>query len=481
MNGMAPQHSPLQARGVNNQRHVGSSYPAYHSSQTYQIPPFLPQTGYLPNNYPSASYVPTNGIYQQAQPYRNVATPTTPRASGIAVVIPASSPRTQRNGSSPTIASKPTAPASWAPQSPSLDHQLLLLSLAEDYFSAARSQAWPRESNHEKNTMRQYYKLIATGLACLETLLKRFKLQPQMEANVRLRYASILYEETENILEAEQCLSEGMKLCDRYRIFDLKHNMEHLLAQVLFKASPRASLKFLDGVIKDAEAYQHTAWVYALRFLKVSLLLQLSSHQDTLSAFSQLKSISTLAEHFGDKAILAIASTLEALVHLRESSSTESIEQAQRAIALARSLQHDDAVGQISQLAILTNIVDLSCSLLQFDPSQAVAKMQAMQTSLEGPHDSWHDDGSFLIPAPSQGASRAPNGNGIVRKDSRGELSVMFSWAPWTDVYALGYLLSSISISHRNNSECPRSEQMLKEGMRVLESRIDVPVWIVSN
>lgn len=484
-NGMALPHSPHGARRLNNQNHLHPYYPTYHGNPTFQIPP---QAGHLPNNYLSASYAPVSGMHQQTQPFPNTQSPFHQKTSGVAVVIPSPSARdvqrtssmpiaprqqtenAQRTVSTPTTIPRASLSASAASRNPSVDHPLLLLSLAEENLAAARGQAYSRTLKDRSSNMRQYYKLLATGLACLETVLKRFKVQPQVEASVRLRYASVLYEETENMLEAEQCLSEGIKLCDRYRFFDLKYNMEHLLAQVLFKGSPRAAMKFLDGVIKDAGAYQHTAWIYALRFLKISLLLQLSTHQDTVSSLSQLRSISTLADRTGDKAILAIVSTLEALVHLRQSSSAESIEQAQRALALARSLQHDPVVGPISQLALLINIADLSCSLQQFDPTQAVPKMQAMQALLEGPRDDWNEDGTFSLPVSSQDASRAPHGNGIVRKDLTGSVSVRFSWAPWTDLYMLGYLLSSMSLAHRNTTDGLRSEQMLKEGLRTLDS-----------
>lgn len=382
----------------------------------------------------------------------------------------------QRIASTPVAAPKPAPQAPMAPQPPPIDYQTLLLSLAEDYLAAAHAEGSLKALREREIDTRRYYKLIATGLGCLETLLNRFRMQPHMEAIVRLRYASVLYDETDNMMEAEQSLSDGIKLCDRYRFLDLKYNMEHLLAQVLFKGSPRASKKFLDGVIKDVEAYQYTAWVYAFRFLRVSISLELSSHQDILSAFGQLKSISALAERLGDKAILAIASTLEALIHLRGSSSAESIEQAQRVLALARSLQLHPAIGQMSQIAVLTNIVDLSCSLQHFDPSQAITKMQAMQASLESHNDVWQENCSFLVPVQSQDASRASDGNGVVQKNFKGSLSVMFCWSSWTDIYALGYLLSSMAIAHRNTSDGLRSEQMLKEGLRCLDSKFSSTV-----
>lgn len=41
-------------------------------------------------------------------------------------------------------------------------------------------------------------------------LMQNWRLQPRMEALVRLRYARILFEETDNNLEAETALSKGV-------------------------------------------------------------------------------------------------------------------------------------------------------------------------------------------------------------------------------------------------------------------------------
>ncbi|KAL8710522.1 MAG: hypothetical protein Q9220_004955 [cf. Caloplaca sp. 1 TL-2023] len=377
--------------------------------------------------------------------------------------------------------SKPQLTPHTTHQLPPIEHHFLLLSLAEDYLAAAHGQRFSSASFKQNVDLASYHKLITTGLACLEVVIKRFKVEPQVEAYVRLRYASVLHDETENRLEAEQILSDGIRLCDRYRLIDLKYNMEHLLAQILFEGSARASLKFLDGVIKDVEAHQHTAWVYGFCFLKISLLLKLSSHQDILSMFAQLRSISALAEGSGDKTILALASTLQALVHLRDSSSAESIEQAQRALAIARSLQLDPQTASISQIVVLTNMADLACSLQQSDPSQTVIKMQAMQTSLEDQNSNWDGGGSLLIPIKSQSASQISSDNGIVRQDAHGVLSIAFHWAPWEQIRALGYILSSMAIAHRNTSDGLRSEQMLREGLRCLDKRADISVVAIGG
>lgn len=115
----------------------------------------------------------------------------------------------------------------------SLDYQGLLLSLAEEYFDAAHSRESLDAVIRRETDMQTYYKLIATGLGCLEALLnvghpwiswgakrknpeansvQNWKLHPHREAVVRLRYATVLYEETNNSTQAEEALTKGV-LC----------------------------------------------------------------------------------------------------------------------------------------------------------------------------------------------------------------------------------------------------------------------------
>lgn len=92
-------------------------------------------------------------------------------------------------------------------QSSQPDMSVLLISLAEEYFEAAH--------NLTAGSIEQYQELIAHGLGCLDTMLKRVKMAPRTEAKVQLRYAGVLFEETENMMEAETALSKGISLCER--------------------------------------------------------------------------------------------------------------------------------------------------------------------------------------------------------------------------------------------------------------------------
>ena len=55
---------------------------------------------------------------------------------------------------------------------PPLDYQMLLLSLAEDYFAAAHGDGSMIALLRREMEVQRYYKLIATGLGCLEAVLK---------------------------------------------------------------------------------------------------------------------------------------------------------------------------------------------------------------------------------------------------------------------------------------------------------------------
>lgn len=54
----------------------------------------------------------------------------------------------------------------------STDYQVLLLSLADEYFDAAHSQGTVLAASRQEGDIEQYHKLIATGLCCLEVVLK---------------------------------------------------------------------------------------------------------------------------------------------------------------------------------------------------------------------------------------------------------------------------------------------------------------------
>lgn len=77
-----------------------------------------------------------------------------------------STPTTQKYTISKNRVAVPTA------ATPPLDYTLLLITLAEDYFAAAHCEGSLATSVRREGEMQAYYGLIATGLGCLQAVLK---------------------------------------------------------------------------------------------------------------------------------------------------------------------------------------------------------------------------------------------------------------------------------------------------------------------
>lgn len=232
----------------------------------------------------------------------------------------------------------------------------------------------------DQTTLDEYYKLIATGLGCLDAALSLNKLSPRTEANIRLRYATILSEETDNLTEAEITLTKGITVCEKNRLADLKYCMQFQLLKVLFRRNRKAALVALDKNISEATTYKAVDWVYAFRFLRASFQLQSGNLVDA-HALENLRSIFSLAHHRGDHAIAVLTSLLEGIVHLK-SRKDDAIVRVQTCIAQAARYQMEPSV-QIPQIEVLTLLLDLACSLQQKAPQIAMQKLKALQIRMD--------------------------------------------------------------------------------------------------
>ena len=423
-----------------------------------------------PQYHPVGAYIPQSPRTAAPAPLAIPAAPMVKPVLQAPEPKPAA-PQARQPVHATTPSSTTPKPVPQKPRESLAEPQLLLLSLAEEYIAAAHAIAPMLSLIRGQGDLEQYHQLIATGLSCMEIVLRKFRLHPRMESTLSLRYATLLFEETENTAEAEAILSKGITLCERNKLLDLKYSMQHLLARVLFKTNSRAAFKHLDSVIAEAEAYQHVVWSYALRFLRVSLSLQKASGLELLSAVQNLRAISDLSHANGDRAVFVTCATLEAMVHLR-THGLDSIEQAQRAIASARSHQLQMTSKESAQILTLLNCVDLACALLQGTPDQAEAKMTAFQALLDetGDSNSWPADGLFTVPIDVRTGDQLTGSTGnIFQMDpSTNKQCITFSWLSQRDLYALGYYLSAVSV-HLSNKE--KTTEYLLQGIKTTDGK----------
>jgi hypothetical protein len=317
----------------------------------------------------------------------------------------------------------------------------MLLSAADEYVAAARGMSARVVQTQREADVEQYQKLMATGLGCMDTVLRDFNLLPRDEAKLRLRYASLLVEETENTAEIDEVLAKQISLCGRCRLTDLKYASIHLQARYQFKSNHRAALKSLEKPITEAETFQNIAWAYAFRFLKVSLTLQIPGRVEVVPALQQLHAILAHAERLGDRAVYVACNALEALVHLR-SGAPDRLEQAQRAIAAARSLQLQVSAEQLGSFGTLLDIIDVACGIHNGVPDST--KSTALISSvLDEKTDSLRADTGVLtvLLERSSGGTMTLDTGGIFRKGSNGRDELVFAWLPKEDLQTLCFYM----------------------------------------
>ncbi|KAK8160399.1 cohesin loading factor [Phyllosticta citrichinensis] len=365
-------------------------------------------------------------------------------------------------------------PSSKPPQQ--TDYAQLLLSLADEYIRAAHKIGPIVPLSKREKDEARYYALMARGLACLEAVLKKFRLAPRLEGKLILKFASLLHEETDNDDTAQEFLSKGITLCERNRMLDMKYSMQHLLARSLFKTNHVAAMKSIDTVLQHAEMYQHKVWIYAFRFLRASLCLKTGLRGDLIAAQHSLRAIVTWAESQGDRAIYVTALAMEATVHLRIMA-PDSVEQAQRAIASARSLQLQSTEEELGFMVPYLDLMDLLCHLQTSKASAAGAKMSSLQAILDNliQRKDLEENESFsiLIHQSQFGPLTAMTG-GIFQRGDDGRARLTVSWMRRRDLCALGYYLSATTFQ-LHSPTADRLQRFLGEGLRMSQEHLRIP------
>lgn len=130
-------------------------------------------------------------------------------------------------------------------------------------------------------------------------------------------------------------------------------------------------------------------------------------------------------------------------------------------------------------------MIDIACSLLEYDIDHSAEKLQEMQNlmdqKLNDPH--WQNDGSFSIPLNSQNAGPSSVESGDILRTENGTLVLTLSWLPEHDLYTLCYFLSSITLSAKNAHNGRKAESFLGEGLKMVKCRwiLLFPAYSIAN
>lgn len=464
-----PQQSPHQSRPVQAQPQVQIT-PQRTPSQSSHPPKAsqaATQTQVTPQRAPSQSF-------QQPKP-----TPATPQQQTPPQPTPSQQFSSSQPKSHPKVViprppshqlTSPTkaAPAQVQQKALPADLSVMLLSAADEYIAAARDLGPLVVRRKKDSDVQQYYKLMSTAMGCMDAVLKKYNMQPRDEAKLRLRYASLLIEETDNTTEIEEILSKGVSLCGRCRLQDLRYSMLHLQARYQFQTNRRAAFKALDKNISEAETFQQIAWVYAFRFLKVSLLLQGTDRIETTPALQQLHAIDSHAAKRGDTAVSFACNALEAMVHLR-SSAQDHLTEVQRAIAQARSLQLTMSTERQGTFGTFFSVVDLACGVHQNNPDSAKSTALVQATADENDNGLGTENGVFTVKLDrTSGGTLTTDTGGIFRKNAEGRDELVFTWLPREDIKALCFHMCALdqNVHEKSLQLAKEAQSRCRDSMR---------------
>ncbi|OLN84904.1 MAU2 chromatid cohesion factor-like protein [Colletotrichum chlorophyti] len=470
------QHQPQFQHHFQQSHHPQPQHTPQQSQHTAQVFPAVAQYAQFPQ--PAMGQTQSVPVLNQAfaEPSHVQPSPE-PTYANSPAVQPARSPSLARK--SPAISSM-NSPAISSRGSPALstkaksyDTTTILIHVAEEYFEKARRGVQRVATSPSEEHLREYQKLITTGLACLEAAFQSNRLSPRQEVKARLRYASILCDETENLQEAETALSKGITICEKHRYADLKYCTQYLLLKVLFQRNQKAALIAVDKNIADCLTFKHIHWVYAFRLLKATFHVHASSPPDA-AVLDNLRAIGLLASERGDPAMAAFASLLEGLSVLR-TARPDTIERVQTCLAQAAKYQLDPSV-QIPQLDILTLLLDLACSMHQKTPDILLQKLRALQAKLDANlgSQSWTDlNPEILIPIKKQTATAATlsdDTSAILRAgSSNGHHDyIVMTFLNRVEIVVLTYTFSGLAGMYRPGSDPKRSHEFWKEGFEML-------------
>ncbi|KAK8136312.1 mitochondrial membrane protein [Apiospora sp. TS-2023a] len=357
---------------------------------------------------------------------------------------------------------------------PHQDTNSLLVCVAEDMFSAARKGVLNVADSLDSKTVQEYQKLIATGLGCLELVLNSNRLTPRLEARLQLRYASVLCEETNNVMESETALAKGMALCDKYRFADLKYLMQFLQLKMLSQRKGKAAIKAIDSHVADAELLKHTHWVYVLRLFKASLYLE-SPNPSDVHAMENLKAIKELALQRKDQIIFVLASLLEGLGLLKHAKD-DSVARIQECIAQCLQYQLDESI-HIPQVDILLLMLDFACSLHQQSPALIAQKLRLLQRRVDESlkDSSWSlSDTQVLLPIKKQAANRqviSADTLAVIRPGQEGDTCDYLVMSFWSklEAFVMTYTYSGLGTLYDQRRTDMKVYEFWDEALNQLE------------
>ena len=196
-------------------------------------------------------------------------------------------------------------------------------------------------------------------------------------------------------------------------------------------------------------------WTYSFRFLRFSLLADESAVRDDQAAINTMRAVLPVADQRGDFQVVALASLMEAMISLRNGA--DGVESAQRSLSRVFT-QQNAGTSVLPQLEVLTQLLDICCSLMLGQSNDCEIKIRQLHAMLDQQDRwvNWREDGEFEV---------------IINPSREGRLPEILKlrWLNKDDVFTLGYFLSGLCKYQKNVEENGKAERFLKEGLKTVD------------
>ncbi|KAG5437346.1 hypothetical protein PCANB_000776 [Pneumocystis canis] len=336
---------------------------------------------------------------------------------------------------------------------------LVLWPLAEDFFAEAKRIA-PFCTIHGDINFERYYKLVATGLRCLEALLQYQQLQVNIEIRTRFRMADIIFHETNEFQKAEQILSKGIILAQTVSNEALFCIYCKMYVETSRFGNQICNAASSDSYPSEAEEFQLFHWIYIFHFLQFDILSCITyqdvEHSARLSALSKILSIS---QYRNDYLVYFIASLLEIYIKI-ETKDYSMAKECLNRLSIIHPTSND-----IATLNLIKTIFSIFLNVIQGHGDVAILELKNLHNAFDilAQHDADYSSQDTIN----------------LSLDSHNYSRLVINWFNRQQLFVYGHLLAGIC--HLPDYSSSKAEIFLNEGLEMLKYNLAYNVFLSNN
>ncbi|KAK9465189.1 cohesin loading factor [Lipomyces arxii] len=327
---------------------------------------------------------------------------------------------------------------------------LIMFPAAREYFDKAHAKSTIMKTRED---VLAYFKLIATGIRCLEAVIGE-RTQPYIECLAVLWYSETVFLETKQFELAEEALNKAISLAGRNNLYDVKFTMVHLLVKILATTNTRAAQKLVNTCLKEAEMTGLETWIYTFQYLRASLHFSCNEYSNVISNMKPLSSSRS-------NEIRYMAQLASSLVHLRQNNPV----QANECLIEAAKYETEFTRAHVAQLVVMRALYEALAWQMLGNPVQAEEKVRALHACLDNQTQdgtsrwvNWQPDGTYYVVLP-------PTDTGVP------QIPLRFQWWSQSEVYVVSCLLSGMVCVHTSWNK-RKASKFFAEGIRVIDNEM---------